>query len=165
MRAGYRNPPDRLGGQRFVGSARDSGDTIRSERQPQFQGLFASSGFRNLLPNGLHIAGKAEFTGGILKARHVQIETQNAGERFRAHRFDQLISGFNRHGLRPLWLDSAANRAFRRHSSYSACAVESKTTPPPTLKIARFSSRSEIVRMATLKRIRPPGSIQPSDPQ
>ena len=46
-----------------------------------------------------------------------------------------------------------AKRALRRHSSYSASAVESKTMPPPTLKTARPSLNSVMVRMATEKRM------------
>jgi hypothetical protein len=61
--------------------------------------------------------------------------------------------------------DRSAKRAFHSASSYSAAAVESATTPPPTFSTASPPGCSASVRMATLKDARPSGPAHPIAPQ
>src|SRR5690606_3900259 len=98
---------------------------------------------------------KAQRLCRATQAGKMQVLAQEPDLGFPPHRFDQVEAG----------LSPVAKRPFSRHSSYSPSAVESKTTPPPILNTARPSGNSEIVRMATLKRMLPSGASQPIEPQ
>src|SRR5690606_29626163 len=99
----------------------------------------------------LHLFGRKRKSERLCRTTEpgkMQIAANEADLGFPPRRFDQVEAGFS----------PVAKRPFSRHSAYSPSAVESKTTPPPILNTARPSGKSEIVRMATLKRMLPSGA-------
>src|SRR5690606_16589511 len=99
--------------------------------------------------------GQPEGRGRARQPCQMPFQPDEAGLRVPAQGLDQ----------REIHWSPTAKRAFSRHSSYSASAVESKTMPPPTLKTASPPGKSEIVRIATLNCMVSSGAITPIAPQ